>query len=105
MSSYGLVFFGVPNLGLKHESLKEITREHLNKQLILDLSVDTESEPTSYLQGLQEKFISCHRKQTPPMKIISFYEEKKTPTVAVRLFIFHSATTKGKVLLTHALIG
>ncbi|KAK7218004.1 hypothetical protein V2G26_006007 [Clonostachys chloroleuca] len=36
-SSYGLVFFGVPNLGLKHESLKEITREHLNKQLILDL--------------------------------------------------------------------
>uniref|UniRef100_A0A8H7TTK4 DUF676 domain-containing protein n=1 Tax=Bionectria ochroleuca TaxID=29856 RepID=A0A8H7TTK4_BIOOC len=82
-SSYGLVFFGVPNLGLKHENLKKITREHLNKQLILNLSIDTESEPTSYLQGLQEKFISCHRKQKPPMKIISFYEEKKTPTVAV----------------------
>ncbi|CAG9985295.1 unnamed protein product, partial [Clonostachys byssicola] len=82
-SSHGLVFFGVPNLGLKHESLKEITREHLNRQLILDLSVDTESEPTSYLQGLQERFVSCHRKQKPPMKIVSFYEEKKTPTVAV----------------------
>ncbi|VUC35844.1 unnamed protein product [Clonostachys rosea] len=82
-SSYGLVFFGVPNLGLKHENLRVITDKHLNKQLILDISVDTESEPTSYLQNLQHKFISCHRKQDPRMRIISFYEEKKTHTVAI----------------------
>ncbi|CAH0048258.1 unnamed protein product [Clonostachys solani] len=82
-SSYGLVFFGVPNLGLKHENLKKITGERPAEQLIHDLSIDKETEPTPYLESLKSRFISCHKKQDPPMKIISFYEEKKTPTVTV----------------------
>ncbi|VUC34820.1 unnamed protein product [Clonostachys rosea] len=80
-SSYGLVFFGVPNLGIRLGKLKEITSGQINAQLIHDLELDSESEPTPYLRSLQDKFISCHRKLDPPMRIISYYEERKTITV------------------------
>jgi hypothetical protein len=82
-SSYALVFFGVPNLGLRQGKLKEITAGQLNGQLIHDLELDTESEPTPYLRELKDKFNRCCRKQTPPFRIVSYYEQKKTPTADV----------------------
>lgn len=82
-SSYALVFFGVPNLGLRQGKLKEITAEQLNAQLIHDLELDTESEPTPYLRALKDKFIRCCKGQEPPFRIVSYYERKETPIVVV----------------------
>ena len=86
-SAYGLVFFGVPNLGLRHGKLREITAGQLNEHLISDLEVDTETEPKAYLEALRNKFVACCRTQKPPFEIVSYYEEKMTPTLKVSLFI------------------
>lgn len=90
-SSYGLVFFGVPNLGLKQGRLRDITsaRRQLNAQLIADLEVDSHSEPGSYLRTLQNNFIRCCKKQSPPFEIVAYYEKKTTPTLrTVSLYPF-----------------
>ncbi|KAK2591873.1 hypothetical protein QQS21_010424 [Conoideocrella luteorostrata] len=80
-SSFGLMFFGVPNYGLRGGKLKEITAGQLNEQIIRDLEADTESEPTSYLRELAARFIKCSKKQKPPFQIRSYYEQRKTRTV------------------------
>ncbi len=77
------MFFGVPNLGLRLGKLKEIVAGQPNQQLLHDLEKDTESEPTPYLKGLKDRFIRSSKAQMPPFRIISYYEEKKTPTVKV----------------------
>ncbi|CAI6057675.1 unnamed protein product, partial [Clonostachys chloroleuca] len=82
-SASGLMFFGVPNLGINFGKLREITRDQLNNQLIADLQLDSESEPTPYMKTLLGRFRSCHEKQDPPMRIISYYEEKMTDTLMV----------------------
>lgn len=82
------MFFGVPNLGINLGKLREITRGQLNNQLIVDLQLDSESEPTPYMKTLLGRFRSCHEKQDPPMRIISYYEEKMTDTLMVRLQAF-----------------
>ncbi|KAI9859674.1 MAG: hypothetical protein M1813_006605 [Trichoglossum hirsutum] len=79
-SSYGLVFFGVPNLGLKVGKLKDITSGQLNSNLIYDLSVDDESEPSAFLRNLTQEFIHSCQKQDPPFEIVSYYEQKKSHT-------------------------
>lgn len=90
-SSYGLVFFGVPNLGLRLGKLREITAGQPNAQLIHDLELDAESEPTPYLRALGNKFIACCRDQQPPFKIVSYYEQTKTPTLKVSLHLFSAS--------------
>uniref|UniRef100_A0A0B7JWK8 Nephrocystin 3-like N-terminal domain-containing protein n=1 Tax=Bionectria ochroleuca TaxID=29856 RepID=A0A0B7JWK8_BIOOC len=82
-SASGLMFFGVPNMGINLGKLREITRDQLNNQLIMDLQLDSESEPTPYMKTLLGRFRSCHEKQDPPMRIISYYEEKMTDTLMV----------------------
>lgn len=77
-SSYGLVFFGVPNLGLRNEPLREVVAGQLNWQLIHDLQVDDEAEPTPYLRELAKKFIDCSEAQKPSFKITAYYEQRKT---------------------------
>jgi len=76
-----LVFFGVPNLGLKLGKLEEITAGQLNNYLIRDLEMDNESEPTPYLEELKEKFIDCCKIQEPEFRIVSYYEQKRTRTL------------------------
>ncbi|PQE34078.1 Tetratricopeptide-like helical domain protein [Rutstroemia sp. NJR-2017a WRK4] len=80
-SSYALIFFGVPNLGLKNESLREIVNGQLNQQLIHDLHLDNESEPTPFLRELGQKFMQCCQEQA--FQIISFYEQRMTKMVRV----------------------
>ncbi|KFY96739.1 hypothetical protein V498_02511 [Pseudogymnoascus sp. VKM F-4517 (FW-2822)] len=80
-SSYAILFFGVPNLGLRYETLQEIVSGQSNFQLIHDLLVDEESEPKPLLVALKQKFIQCCKDQKPPFKIISYYEQKKTKMV------------------------
>ncbi|KAL6851351.1 hypothetical protein ACO1O0_008479 [Amphichorda felina] len=80
-SSYGLIFFGVPNLGLNPGNLKTITDGQPNQRLIIDLEGRSESEPTQYLDGLRNQFIRCCKKQSPPFEIVSYYERRKTATL------------------------
>ncbi|KAL6412597.1 hypothetical protein AUP68_03801 [Ilyonectria robusta] len=82
-SSYGLVFFGVPNLGLRDGPLKEVVAGQLNEQMIWDLQVDKESEPTPYLRELAKKFIDCSEAQEPSFNITAYYEQRKTVTMKV----------------------
>ena len=74
------MFFGVPNLGVKLGKLNEITDGQMNNQMIRDLELDRESEPTPYLRMLKKKFDNCCEKQKPPFKMLAYYEGRMTPT-------------------------
>lgn len=76
-----MLFFGVPNLGLRYETLRKIVFGQPNSQLIHDLLVNGESEATPFLEALNQNFIRCCKDQKPPFKIISYYEQKKTKMV------------------------
>ncbi|VUC20684.1 unnamed protein product [Clonostachys rosea] len=80
-SSYGFVFFGVPNYGIRRGSLKDIVVGQPNEQLIHDLEVDSEGEPTPYLRELKKKFLSSCKSQAYPSRIILYYELKKTRSI------------------------
>ncbi|KFY69494.1 hypothetical protein V496_00200 [Pseudogymnoascus sp. VKM F-4515 (FW-2607)] len=80
-SSYAMLFFGVPNLGLRYETLRKIVSGQPNSQLIHDLLVNGESEATPFLEALNQNFIRCCKDQKPPFRIISYYEQKKTKMV------------------------
>ncbi|SPO04568.1 related to ankyrin [Cephalotrichum gorgonifer] len=80
-SSYALVFFGVPNLGLRMGKLSQIIAGQPNARLVKDLELDAESEPTPYLTALKDEFIHCCRNQKPPFRVVSYYEQKRTPTL------------------------
>ncbi|KFZ23512.1 hypothetical protein V502_02005 [Pseudogymnoascus sp. VKM F-4520 (FW-2644)] len=80
-SSYALIFFGVPNLGLRYETLREIVSGQPNEQLIHDLQVDEESQAKPFLETLKQNFIQCCKAQEPTFQIISYYEQKKTKMV------------------------
>lgn len=79
-SSYALMFFGVPNLGVRLGTLNEITDGQMNNQMIRDLELDRESEPTPYLRMLKKKFDNCCENQKPPFKMLAYYEGRMTPT-------------------------
>lgn len=48
MACYAMLFFGVPNLGLRHKQLRTIVQGNPNKALIESLIVDNDSEPSEY---------------------------------------------------------
>lgn len=79
-SSYGLMFFGVPNLGLNNKSLMQIVAGGLNEQMIKDLQVnDEDHEPTQFLSTIKQKFKQCCREGQ--FQIRSYYELRKTRMV------------------------
>ncbi|CAG9943010.1 unnamed protein product [Clonostachys rosea f. rosea IK726] len=80
-SSYGFIFFGVPNQGIRRGSLKDIVVGQPNEQLIHDLEVDSEGEPTPYLRELKKKFLDSYKSQACPSKIILYYELRKTRSI------------------------
>src|SRR5436305_8013010 len=86
-STYGLLFFGVPNLGLRHEQLREMVNGQPNEQLVHDLQVTKNSEPTPFLRELGQKFIGACKEQKPGFEIISYYEQRKSSTVQVCVFL------------------
>lgn len=101
-SSYGLIFFGVPNLGLNPGDLKTITDGQPNQRLIIDLEGRSESEPTQYLDGLRNQFIRCCKKQSPPFEIVSYYERRKTATLKVSLCPSFAIYISSKKNSTHS---
>ncbi len=80
-STYGLVFLGVPNLGLRNEQLRAMVNGQPNQRLIDDLVVDKESEPSPYLSELTKKFMQICK--TQEFQIRSYYERKMSHTLQV----------------------
>ena len=85
-STHGLMLFGVPNLGLRQEQLKVLVSGQANEILVASLVVDREGEPSSYLKELTQKFIQCSQFQNPAFDVVSYFEEKASPTLQVSSF-------------------
>lgn len=77
---YGMLFFGVPNLGLRNEQLMNIVQGQPNEALIRDLVVDNDSEPSSFLRRISNHFSECCRNR---YRVVSLYERRQSPTVEV----------------------
>ncbi|SCO06114.1 uncharacterized protein FFB20_12469 [Fusarium fujikuroi] len=77
-ASYGLLFFGVPNLGLRNDQLRTLVRGQPNEALIHDLLVDSDSEPSAFLKRLADQFSeSCKGYY----KVVTFFERRLSPTL------------------------
>lgn len=77
----GLLFFGVPNLGLRNDSLRTLVKNQPNEQLVQDLVVNEESEATPYLKMLARRFTEgCKGYYIPAVAI---FERKFSHTVRV----------------------
>ncbi|KAH8894167.1 hypothetical protein GQ53DRAFT_858785, partial [Thozetella sp. PMI_491] len=83
-SCYGLLFFGVPNFGLRNPQLVSIVQNKPNRVLVQDLVVDDDSEPSTFLKRLSDQFAGCCGNRFK-YKIVSFYETKLSPTVEIQL--------------------
>ncbi|KAM5359278.1 hypothetical protein ACJA88_015171 [Fusarium oxysporum] len=77
-ASYGLLFFGVPNLGLRNDQLRTLVRGQPNEALIHDLLVDNDSEPSTFLKRLADQFSeSCKGHY----RVVTFFERMRSPTL------------------------
>ncbi|KAL7770063.1 hypothetical protein ACKLNR_001447 [Fusarium oxysporum f. sp. zingiberi] len=77
-ASYGLLFFGVPNLGLRNDQLRTLVRGQPNEALIHDLLVDNNSEPSAFLKRLADQFSeSCKGYY----RVVTFFERMLSPTL------------------------
>jgi len=80
---HGMLFFGVPNLGLRQGHLCGIVEGRPNARLVRDLVVDKDSEPTPYLNRLGKDFAhACKGKY----RVVSFFERKESPTLEACCF-------------------
>ncbi|KAK2022494.1 hypothetical protein LX32DRAFT_698627 [Colletotrichum zoysiae] len=75
---YALLFFGVPNLGLRNDQLMTLVQGQPNEALMHDLLVDNDSEASAFLKRLADQFSeSCKDRY----RVMSFYERMLTPTL------------------------
>ncbi|KAM5342908.1 hypothetical protein ACJ41O_013874 [Fusarium nematophilum] len=77
-ASYGLLFFGVPNLGLRNDQLRTLVRGQPNEALIHDLLVDNDSEPSAFLKRLADQFSESCRGH---YRVVTFFERMLSPTL------------------------
>ncbi|KAJ5144591.1 ankyrin repeat-containing protein [Penicillium atrosanguineum] len=77
---FGLVFFGVPNLGLRNEQLKTIVQDQPNQALVDNLVVDNDNEPTTLLKRLTDQFAE---KSKGLYRVVTFFERKYSPILEV----------------------
>ncbi|OTA93958.1 hypothetical protein M434DRAFT_395188 [Hypoxylon sp. CO27-5] len=89
----GAVLFGVPNLGMEQSHLEAVVDGQPNKQLISDLSVNSE-----YLQQLDEQFGGISYLQNAILYWC--YETRKSPTVIRDLDGRWSRTGPEEILVT-----
>nr|XP_036586253.1 ankyrin repeat-containing protein [Colletotrichum truncatum]KAF6796660.1 ankyrin repeat-containing protein [Colletotrichum truncatum] len=75
---YALLFFGVPNLGLRNDQLRTLVEGQPNEALIQDLLVDNDSEPSTFLKRLADQFSESCKNQ---YRVISFFERMLSPTL------------------------
>ncbi|WYZ39718.1 hypothetical protein EsH8_IV_000059 [Colletotrichum jinshuiense] len=75
---YGLLFFGVPNLGLRNDHLMTLVRGQPNESLVRDLLVDNDSEPSDFLKRLADDFSEICRGHC---RVVTFSERMLSPTI------------------------
>ncbi|KAK1999116.1 hypothetical protein LX36DRAFT_633060 [Colletotrichum falcatum] len=75
---YALLFFGVPNLGLRNEQLRTMVRGQPNEALMHDLLVDNDSEASNFLKRLAEQFSESCKDH---YRVMSFFERMLSPTI------------------------
>ena len=80
---YGLVFFGVPNLGLRHDQLRTMAESKASETLIRDLVVDRDGEQSSLLKEMGKKFYDLCKSQH--LHVDSYYERILSPAAEVRM--------------------
>ena len=73
---YGILFFGVPNHGLKNDALLTMVKSQSTKRLVTDLG-----EESTYLDRLSEDFARVF--DLRGSEIASYYETRATNTVQV----------------------
>lgn len=81
-SCCGLMLFGVPNQGLRHEQLLSMVAGRPNEQLVYDLVVDEDTEARPFLQSLNQQFVDCLSLRR--INVVCYYERVKSATVQVR---------------------
>jgi hypothetical protein len=81
--TYGLVFMGVPNLGLKHNQLETVVKGRRNEGFVRDLLVRSDGEASQFLSHLTREFSDLDKRRSLPFEIISYYETLSSPTVVV----------------------
>ncbi|KAK1991103.1 hypothetical protein LX36DRAFT_753802 [Colletotrichum falcatum] len=77
----GLLFFGVPQLGLRNEKLASVVEGQPNQALIRALVVDDESEPSDFLARMSDDF---SRHFQGRLRVVSFYERRLSATVEMQ---------------------
>lgn len=83
LTTHGMVLMGVPNLGMMHTGLATAVAGRPNENFISDLLARTDGEPSQLLAHLTEEFARLCRRQQLPWRIVSYYETKRSPTIAV----------------------
>lgn len=76
----GLLFFGVPQLGLRNEKLASVVKGQPNRALIRALVINDESEPSDFLARMSDDFARYFQGR---LRVVSFYERKLSATVKV----------------------
>ncbi|RYC65044.1 hypothetical protein CHU98_g1135 [Xylaria longipes] len=94
---YGMLFFGVPNLGLRNDQLLTIAQGEPNQALIESLVVDRDSEPSEYLRRISGEF---SKEFEGEYVIITFFERSYSSTVEVLADGTLSKTGKEVLLVT-----
>lgn len=79
--TYGLVFMGVPNLGLRHSQLTTMAMGQLNEAIIEDLLVKSDGEASQFLEHLTSEFSDLDRRRNLPFVIISYSETIRSQTI------------------------
>ncbi|KND92361.1 Vegetative incompatibility protein HET-E-1 [Tolypocladium ophioglossoides CBS 100239] len=77
---FGLLFFGVPNLGLRNDRLRTLVQGQPNKALIDALLVDDDSEPSTFMKRIADQFSETCKGQ---YRVVAFFERKLSPTIQV----------------------
>ncbi|RDW65098.1 hypothetical protein BP6252_10749 [Coleophoma cylindrospora] len=99
-SCYSLIFFGVPNLGIRQEQLVTLLKGQPNYALIMSLVMDNDTEPSDYLKSLNRSFLESFLFDDSP--VISYYERLSTRTVKVNFLGMLSRTGHEMLLVTEA---
>lgn len=72
--------------------MKSIIQGQPNEALIRDLTVDNDSEPSTFLKRISNQFSECCKGQ---YQVIAFFERQLSPTVQVR---YLAGLVKGELL-------
>jgi hypothetical protein len=80
-ASYALVFFAVPNRGMRREKALSILKRQPNQPLLESLVTDRDDEPSAILGELDAQFLKSFDFTDSPM--LSYYERDETKMVKV----------------------